>query len=99
MSKRFKNPFSSFLKWLKKRTNTEKIVWACLIHGFFWVDCSYLLAWAGRTEIAVTLSEKAITEIIGVVLIYSLKEGIANFSKYHSSKSGEASKTEEGRTI
>lgn len=81
MRKQSKNPFSSFSKWLKKRTNTEKIVWSCLLHGFIWVDCSYILAWFGRTDIAEGLSRTAITEIIGVVLIYALKEGIANLSK------------------
>lgn len=70
--------------WLKARTNTELIVWASLIHGYLWVDCSYLLAWFNRVEIAQDLSKVAVTEIIGVVLIYALKEGVANLSKNNS---------------
>lgn len=100
MSKKSKGLFSPLFKWLRKRTNTERVTWVCLLHGFFWVDCSYLLAYLGREEIAQTLSEKAITEIIGVVLIYSVKEGIANYSKYHSPivETTQANE-EEGRTI
>lgn len=103
--KKSKNPFSTFLKWLSKRTNTERIVWACLLHGFFWVDCSYLLAWFYRTDIAEDLSKVAITEIIGVVLIYAVKEGTANLSKNNTwpdkpVKDPEPkSSDEEGRTI
>lgn len=104
MSKhKFKNPFSPFMKWLKKRTNTERIVWACLLHGFLWVDCSYILAWFRRTDIAEGLSKAAVTEIIGVVLIYAIKEGTANFSKHNQwpdkPNSTESKESEEGRTI
>lgn len=104
MNKKRKGPFSSLIKWFTKRTNTEKIVWACLVHGFLWVDCSYLLAWANRTETAQDLSKQAVTEIIGVVLIYAVKEGSANFSKFNSwpDKSNikeQESNSDEGRTI
>lgn len=100
MSKhKFKNPFSPFMKWLKKRTNTERIVWACLLHGFFWVDCSYLLAWFHRASIAEDLSKVAITEIIGVVLIYATKEGVANLSKNNTWPDKPTQNSEEGRTI
>ena len=100
--KKSKGLFASFRVWLKKRTNTERIIWACLIHGFFWVDCSYLLAWLQRNEIAQDLSKVAITEIIGVVLIYAIKEGAANLSKNNiwPDKPKTEIKTEEGgRTI
>jgi len=56
-------------------------VWACLVNGFAWVWCSYLLAYLGRAEIAESLSKVAITEIIGVVLVYSLKSLAENLSK------------------
>ena len=100
--KKSKGLFASFRAWLKKRTNTERIIWACLIHGFLWVDFSYLLAWLQRNEIAQDLSKVAITEIIGVVLIYAIKEGTANLSKNNSwpDKPKPETKTEEGgRTI
>lgn len=76
--------FHKVKRWFVDKTNTEKIVWVCLLHGFLWVDCSYILAWLQRNEIAESLSTAAVTEIIGVVLIYALKEGVANLSKHNS---------------
>ncbi len=67
-----------------KIETTKKIVWACLINGFAWVWCSYLLAYLGREQIAETLSQVAITEIIGVVLVYCLKSLFENISKNNS---------------
>lgn len=69
-------------KRLKSRgTTTKAIVWLCLLNGVAWVWMSYLLAWCGRSEIAESLSKVAITEIIGVVLVYSLKSLFENISK------------------
>ena len=65
----------------RKHTTTKLVVWACLSNGFAWVWCSYLLAYLGRAEIAESLSKVAITEIIGVVLVYSLKSLAENLSK------------------
>lgn len=88
-------------KRLKEQTNTEKIVWSCLRHGFLWVDCSFILAFLEKNDIAEELSTTAVTAIIGVVLIYALKEGVANLSKNNSwpDKPPKAKKNEEGRTI
>ena len=58
----------------KRRTpTTKKILWLCLLNGLLWVWCSYALAFLGRTEIAESLSRTAVTEIIGVVLVYCTK--------------------------
>jgi uncharacterized membrane protein len=65
----------------KAKTTTKSIVWLCLGNGIAWVWCSYLLAWLGRAEIAESLSKVAITEIIGVVLVYCLKSLFENISK------------------
>lgn len=66
----------------KARWNTTKIiVWVCLLNGFAWVWCSYILAWLGKEQIAESLSQVAVTEIIGVVLVYCLKAAIENLSK------------------
>ena len=67
-----------------KTTTTKRIVWVCLINGIGWVWCSYVLAFLGRTEIAESLSRTAVTEIIGVVLIYGLKALFENLSKNNS---------------
>ena len=56
-------------------------VWLCLFNGCAWVWCSYLLAYLGRTEIAESLSQVALTEIIGVVLAYAIKSLVENLSK------------------
>lgn len=66
----------------KRRWNTTKVVvWICLLNGFAWVWCSYILAWLGKEQIAESLSQVAVTEIIGVVLVYCLKAAIENLSK------------------
>lgn len=67
-----------------KRETTKLVVWACLINGFAWVWCSYLLAYLGREQIAESLSQVAITEIIGVVLVYCLKSLFENMSKHNN---------------
>ena len=72
--KRLKRPKSA-------RTTTKAIVWLCLGNGIAWVWCSYLLAYLGRAEIAESLSKAAVTEIIGVVLVYCLKSLFENISK------------------
>lgn len=64
-----------------KKETMKKVVWVCLANGIAWVWCSYLLAYLGRAQIAESLSKLAITEIIGVVLIYALKSLFENLSK------------------
>ena len=71
------------MKRKKKKETSKRIVWICLINGFLWVWCSYLLAYLGREQIAETLSQVAITEIIGVVLIYCVKSLFENLSKHN----------------
>lgn len=44
-----------------------------MINGFAWVWASYLLAYLGREQIAESLSQVALTEIIAVVFAYALK--------------------------
>lgn len=64
-----------------KKTTTKRVVWFCLGNGVLWVWCSYILAYLNRIEIAESLSKIAITEIIGVVLIYCVKSLFENISK------------------
>lgn len=66
----------------KKRMDTsKKITWICLINGFAWVWCSYVLAYLDKPQIAESLSQVAVTEIIGTVLAYCGKSVIENLSK------------------
>lgn len=62
-------------------TTMKKIVWVCLINGILWVWCSYILAALDKVQIAESLSQVAVTEIIGVVLVYALKSLVENLSK------------------
>lgn len=68
----------------KKATTMKIIVWVCLLNGLAWVWCSYILAWMDREQIAESLSQVALTEIIGVVLVYAIKSVIENLSKNNS---------------
>lgn len=65
-------------------TTTKRVVWFCLGNGICWVWCSYALAAMGRDQIAEALSQVAITEIIGVVLVYAVKAGVENLSKHNN---------------
>lgn len=64
-----------------KPETTKVIIWVCLVMGFAWVWCSYLLAWMDHPQIAESLSQVAVTEIIGVVLAYCIKSAVENLSK------------------
>lgn len=65
----------------KKRETMKMVVWICLANGFAWVWCSYILAALDKMQIAESLSQVAVTEIIGVVLVYGLKSAVENLSK------------------
>ena len=79
-----------------RQTTTKAVVWLCLGNGIGWVWCSYLLAWCGRAEIAESLSKAAVTEIIGVVLVYCVKSLLENISKHNAwpDKPGQAEQGE-----
>lgn len=65
----------------QKMETMKKVVWISLVNGFAWVWCSYILAALDKTQIAESLSQVAVTEIIGVVLAYALKSVLENLSK------------------
>ena len=65
----------------KKTETMKKVVWVCLFNGITWVWCSYILAALDKVQIAESLSQVAVTEIVGVVLAYALKSVIENLSK------------------
>ena len=60
---------------------TKRVIWVCLFNGFAWVWCSYILAYLDKVQIAESLSQVAVTEIIGVVLAYCIKSAVENLSK------------------
>ncbi len=65
----------------KKRETMKVIVWACVLNGFAWIWCSYILAALDKAQIAETLSATAVTEIVGAVCAYALKSLVENLSK------------------
>lgn len=67
-----------------KLTTMKLIVGFCLLNGIAWVWCSYILAWLGKEQIAESLSQVALTEIIAVVLVYAVKSVFENLSKNNS---------------
>ena len=64
-----------------KPETMKRVIWACLFNGFAWVWCSYILAYMDTVQIAESLSQVAVTEIIGVVLAYAIKSVVENLSK------------------
>lgn len=61
---------------------TKFIVIILLVNAMAWVWCSYGLAFLGRYEIAESLSETAITTILGTVIAYCTKSAVENVNKY-----------------
>lgn len=84
----FETTYILFAKALNKakgitvKIETAKlIVFFCLLNGFIWVYLSYFLAFLGRGEIAESLSQTALVEIIASILGYFLKSLFENLSK------------------
>jgi len=69
---------------MKKLNFSKLIVGWLLLNGTIWIYLSYILAYLGRIEIAETLSKTVVVEILGVIIIYSLKATIENVSKNNS---------------
>lgn len=65
----------------KPFTTMKWVVLFSLLNGYAWVWCSYILAFMDKYTIAEQLSQVAITEIIGVVLVYAVKSLVENLSK------------------
>lgn len=59
----------------------KRVVWACVINGFAWVWCSYILAALDKPQIAEELSKVALAEIIAPVVVYAIKSAVENLSK------------------
>lgn len=59
----------------------KRVVWACVLNGFAWVWCSYILAALDKPQIAEELSKVALVEIIAPVAVYAGKSVVENLSK------------------
>lgn len=66
---------------LQKPETMKRVVWACVVNGFAWVWCSYILAALDKPQIAEELSKVALAEIVVPVAVYALKSGVENLSK------------------
>ncbi len=60
---------------------TKIAVMVVLVNACAWVWCSYILAYLGRFEIAESLSQTAVTAILGVFISYAVKSGMENLNK------------------
>ena len=65
-----------------QKSYTKIIVSIIVINAIGWVWCSYYLAYLGRYEIAQSLSQTAITTILGTVVTYCLKALVENVNKH-----------------
>ncbi len=83
LRRRVREPRSAAQVWREpaKPETMKRVIWVCLGMGFAWVWCSYILAYLDKPQIAESLSQVAVTEIIGVVLAYSIKSAVENLSK------------------
>lgn len=66
---------------LQKPETMKRVVWACVVNGFAWVWCSYILAALDKVQIAEELSKVALVEIIAPVAVYAGKSVLENLSK------------------
>lgn len=74
----------------------KRVVWACVLNGFAWVWCSYILAALDKPQIAEELSKVALVEIIAPVVVYAFKSVVENLSKNnHWPDRGAVSATQE----
>jgi hypothetical protein len=63
---------------------SKKIVWLLLINSIIWIYLSYALAFLGKEQIAENLSTTVVIQILGVMIVYSLKALFENISKNNS---------------
>ena len=82
-----------------KQETMKRVVWACVLNGFAWVWCSYILAALDKPQIAEELSKVALAEIIAPVIVYALKSVVENLSKNNRlpDKGGGVENTEENQ--
>jgi hypothetical protein len=70
--------------WISRQLTFTKLIVLWIIYkSVGWIDQSYALAWAGKTDIAEDLSTKVVIELLGVILLYCLKAIFENLSKYN----------------
>ena len=59
----------------------KQMVWVGFGNGIAWVWCSYILAALDKPQIAESLSQVAVTEIVAIAFVYAIKSLIENLSK------------------
>lgn len=73
-----------YSKGNREGTETMKaLVWFIIVNAVAWVWFSYVLAYMGRTVIAESLSEVALTTILGTIFGYAAKSAVENLSKHN----------------
>ena len=82
---RCKNQKAEEKKRIKMFDSFMKIItFTVIIHGLFMVTFSYILAFMDKMQIAESLSQTVVTEIIGPFAVYGITKTIENISKYNT---------------
>lgn len=64
-------------------TFMKVITFAIVMHGLTMVTLSYILAFLDKVQIAESLSQTVVTEIIAPFTVYGITKTIENVSKYN----------------
>lgn len=64
-------------------TFMKVIIFIVVMHGLSMVTLSYILAFMDKVQIAESLSQTVVTEIIAPVTVYGITKTIENVSKYN----------------
>lgn len=60
----------------------KNVVLIVVVNAVLWVWCSYILAFLGRYDIAESLSQTAVTSILGTMVTYGVKSAVEKISEY-----------------
>lgn len=72
------------IKRLKLFDSFMKIItFVVIMHGLTMVTLSYVLAFMDKMQIAESLSQTVVTEIIGPFTVYGITKTVENISKYN----------------
>lgn len=82
-------------KWLEDAS--KKFVWWFMFNSTIWIYATYLLAFLGREEIAESLSQVIVTEIIKTLMLIVVSKTVENiFARRNPGKTKKSADGQEG---
>lgn len=82
-------------KWLENAS--RQFVWWFIINSTIWIYATYLLAFLGREEIAESLSQVIVTEIIKTLMLIVVSKTVENiFTQCNSGKTKKSAGEQKG---